>query len=171
MDRGKKNTRLLFNQTVTHNMSKLNEIMPRDIYLNKTIEIAHMKEKILRLKTMNEMIHKRDTNVCKKNKRKWFRKLIQKIRHFVCWWTILAVYKWLFLAFFKIYPSNSVIQPDHLYFLYKQFPDSVCLNIRYSIIFSIEIQGLCNRGIRIFHVPNSKVSTDSILIHWPYHTY
>lgn len=66
MDRGKKNTRLLFNQTVTHNMSKLNEIMPRDIYLNKTIEIAHMKEKILRLKTMNEMIHKRDTNVCKK---------------------------------------------------------------------------------------------------------
>lgn len=60
-------------------MSELNEIMPRDIYLNKTIEIPYMKEKILRLKTMNEMIHKRDTNVCKKKKRKLFRKLIQKI--------------------------------------------------------------------------------------------
>lgn len=65
----KKNTRLLFNQIMTHNMSEFNEIMLRDIYLNKTIEIAYMKEKILRLKTMNEMIHKRDTNVCKKKKK------------------------------------------------------------------------------------------------------
>lgn len=43
--------------------------MPRDIYSNKTIEIACMKEKILRLKTMNEMIHKRDTDVCKIKKK------------------------------------------------------------------------------------------------------
>lgn len=53
---------------MTRNMSELNEVMPRDIYLNKTIEIAYMKEKILRLKTMNEMIHKRHTSVCKKKK-------------------------------------------------------------------------------------------------------
>lgn len=65
----KKYTRLLFNQIMTRNMSELNEVMPRDIYLNKTIEIPYMKEKILRLKTMNEMIHKRDTNVCKKKKK------------------------------------------------------------------------------------------------------
>lgn len=84
LDRRKKNTCLLFNQIMTRNMSELNEVMPRDIYLNKTIEIAYMKEKILRLKTMNEMIHKRHTNVCKKKKRKLFRKLIRKIRHFVC---------------------------------------------------------------------------------------
>lgn len=50
---------------MAHNMSEFNEIMPRDIYLNKTIEMACVKERILRLKTMNEMIHKRDTNVCK----------------------------------------------------------------------------------------------------------
>ena len=70
LDPRKRNTRLLFNQIMTHNMPELNEIMPRDIYSNKTIEIACMKEKILRLKTMNEMIHKRDINVCKIKKKK-----------------------------------------------------------------------------------------------------